>query len=91
MAQVDPTRHTIVKARRCFVWNDLYYQIDDYQSPVKNITLLEVFVPTGSRTPEKDDDDDDTFLPPFIKALGPCKNVTGQIEYSMFSLAQKHQ
>ena len=43
--QCDPTRVPISKLRRCFLYNDGYFQLDIYQSPCPGLgkTLLFLF------------------------------------------------
>jgi len=33
LAQKDTSRLTITKKRRCFLWNNQYFQLDIYQEP----------------------------------------------------------
>jgi hypothetical protein len=53
--------------------------------------LLEVFVTT--KTDEKggdDGEDRNSFIPPFIAALGTCQDVTGDPTFSMFNLSKEN-
>ncbi|KAI9222150.1 AAA domain-containing protein [Blastocladiella britannica] len=45
----DASRHPVVKTRRCFLWNDIYFQLDVFQSPCPGLALMEAYLPE-SRT-----------------------------------------
>ncbi|XP_038059692.1 TRPL translocation defect protein 14-like [Patiria miniata] len=80
LAQRDPTRSQIVKKRRCFLWQNLYYQMDIYREPpndrCKGLILLETYTTLpGNELP----------LPDFLKI---SKEVTGDKNYSMYNLSK---
>lgn len=79
LAQRDERHHQIVKKRRCFLWNDQYFQMDIYTEPknskCKDLVLLETYT---SR------DTDSLQLPEFLNVM---KEVTGDPEYSMYNLS----
>ncbi|KAJ3322500.1 hypothetical protein HDV06_003044 [Boothiomyces sp. JEL0866] len=75
--QVDPTRVPINKVRRCFLFNDRYYQLDIYKSPSQGLVLLEAYL-----------DYDETgkiMVPEWLD----CEDVTDKPGYSMYDLALK--
>lgn len=78
LAQADRQSNvTIRKTRRCFKWNDQYYQLDIYRTPHPGLMLLE----TWSSLPPSD-----LQLPDFLKVK---ENVTGNPQYSMFNLSKQ--
>ncbi|CAG5122669.1 unnamed protein product, partial [Candidula unifasciata] len=80
MAQKDQQHFTVFKIRRCFLWNNQYFQLDVYQEPApprcKGLILLETF------TTERD-------TPTFPSFLTIEREVTNDPNYSMFNLSQK--
>ena len=44
LAQADPDRSSIKKIRRCFIFNDHYFQLDEYIEPCNGLTLLEGYL-----------------------------------------------
>ncbi|XP_076452635.1 TRPL translocation defect protein 14-like [Babylonia areolata] len=83
LAQRDDKHHTVYKIRRCFLWQNQYFQLDIYQSPCpdkcQGLMLLETFTAQ---------DRDALTLPDFITIQG---EVTGDPRYSMFNLSLKEQ
>lgn len=85
LSQRDPTRQSIVKKRRCFLWEKQYYQLDSYMSPNPGLVLLEAYVhspnaahlATGASM----------MIPPFLNVIG---DVTKDSHYSMFNLSKIH-
>lgn len=75
----DSKCQKIVKKRYCFLWQDIYYELDVIESPKKHssLTLLEI---------ESTDQNKDLLIPNFIKIE---REVTGDLEYSNFGLALK--
>jgi len=67
---------SIVKTRKCFVYNTQYYHLDIYQEPHPGLMLLETYTPLQ---PEM------LKLPEFLKIV---KNVTGEPRYSMYNLSK---
>ncbi|XP_033627672.1 TRPL translocation defect protein 14-like isoform X3 [Asterias rubens] len=80
LAQREPTRYQVVKTRRCFVWNDQYFQMDIYREPdndrCKDLVLLETYTTLKGN---------DLKLPEFLKI---SKEVTADKDYSMFNLSK---
>ncbi|BFZ18641.1 hypothetical protein BsWGS_21680 [Bradybaena similaris] len=80
MAQKDQQHFTVFKIRRCFLWNNQYFQLDMYQEPApprcKDLILLETFT-TERDTPT---------LPSFLTI---DREVTSDPNYSMFNLSRK--
>lgn len=75
LGQVDLTRTKIVKNRKCFLYKDVYYQLDEYMKPHKGMSLLEVY----------GHEDDNLVLPDWIDAL----EVTHDPSYSMYNLSKQ--
>lgn len=71
--QSDPLRCPILKTRKCFVYKDHYFQMDTYQSPRKDLILLEGYVEQESKVPD------------WLTSI----DVTDNMDYSMFNLALK--
>ncbi|XP_064620280.1 TRPL translocation defect protein 14-like isoform X3 [Lineus longissimus] len=82
LAQRDDKHHTIYKKRRCFLWNNQYYQLDIYEKPCPKscdgLILLETYTTQSDRLD----------VPPFLKI---SKEVTNDPNYSMFNLSMKDQ
>jgi len=83
LAQRDHNHVTIYKTRRCFLYNDQYYQMDIYNDPChprcEGLILLETY----SALPP---DEVRARLPDFLSIV---KEVTGEARYSMFNLSLK--
>ncbi|KAJ3312486.1 hypothetical protein HDV04_003086 [Boothiomyces sp. JEL0838] len=75
--QVDPTRVPINKVRRCFLFNDRYYQLDIYKSPSQGLVLLEAYLDY--------DETGKVMVPEWLD----CEDVTDKPGYSMYDLALK--
>ncbi|KAI1285686.1 hypothetical protein HDE_11596 [Halotydeus destructor] len=84
LAQRDGTHYTIRKERRCFLWKDMYFQMDVYKKPstprCDGLVLLECFTTKSLEELQVEE------LPPFLDII---KNVTGDPEYSMSNLSLK--
>ncbi|KAJ7377321.1 TRPL translocation defect protein 14, partial [Desmophyllum pertusum] len=80
-SQLDHTRHSVYKTRRCFLWKNQYYQLDIYNEPChprcKGLLILETYTTKFG---------DDMERPDFLDI---AKEVTGDPFYSMFSLSLK--
>lgn len=72
--QRDPSRLTVKKKRRSFLWQKQYFELDYFLQPCEGLILLEAYMKTG----------DDITLPDFIDVQ---KEVTGDPSYSMYTLA----
>jgi len=81
LAQRDARHFTIYKKRRCFLWNDQYFQMDIYQEPshprCKGLILLETYTTLKG---------DELKLPNFLQIE---KEVTTDRYYSMHNLSRK--
>jgi hypothetical protein len=85
LTQSDPQRTKVTKERRCFVWNDKYYQADLFKSPRPGLVLMEAYIPNSLLT-------DPLFtlkqvLPAFITT--DYVDVTENKNYSLYNLALK--
>ena len=82
-AQADPTRSPITKRRRCFLFQDRYFQIDVYQYPCEGLVLLEAYLDYETPgTPVVTDGR--ASLPDWLE----LEEVTADKRYSMFTLAK---
>lgn len=83
LSQRDAFHFTIFKRRRCFIFDNIYYQLDIYKQPshprCKGLILMETY--TSLTTNELQN-----HLPPFLNIE---KEVTGLQEYSMFNLSKR--
>lgn len=81
--QVDPHHYEVYKTRRCFLWQNQYYQLDIYKDPChercQGMMLLETYTTLSAEELR-------TRLPGFLK-LGP--EVTGEPAFSMYNLTLK--
>lgn len=83
LAQRDDTHHTIYKVRRCFLWQQTYFQMDIYKVPCNNrchgLVLLEAYTTlSGQQLQPK--------LPSFLTIE---REVTDEPDYSMYNLSMK--
>ncbi|XP_074636078.1 TRPL translocation defect protein 14-like isoform X3 [Acropora palmata] len=80
-SQLDLTRQSVHKTRRCFVWNNQYFQLDIYKEPChprcKGLLILETYTTNTSHSMETPD------------FLDNVKEVTGDPLFSMFHLSRK--
>lgn len=74
-SRMDLKRNAITKHRHCFLWKDVYFELDVFQQP-EGLVMLEVEVEGISKELE---------LPPFIEIE---REVTGDPEYSNYNLAR---
>ncbi|XP_021959969.1 TRPL translocation defect protein 14 isoform X3 [Folsomia candida] len=83
LAQRDHNHVTVYKTRRCFLYNDQYFQMDIYKDPChprcKGLILLETYSTLSSSEIQQ-------RLPNFLSIV---KEVTGEARYSMFNLSLK--
>lgn len=71
---IDPNLHSIKKTRYCFVYNNQYFELDEYPFS-KDYAILEI---------ELDNLEDELMLPPTIEVI---KEVTDDNNYKNHSLA----
>jgi len=83
--QADDHHFPIYKTRRCFLFNDQYYQLDIYREPChdrcKDLMLLETYSSLDGENLNK-------RLPSFLNIV---KEVTGMPEYSMYNLSLRDE
>lgn len=79
MAQRDDNHHTIYKTRRCFLWQQTYFQMDIYQAPRNGLILLEAYTTLSGQALK-------AKLPAFLNIV---REVTDDPEYSMFELSRR--
>lgn len=75
----DSTREKVLKKRRYFLYKNLSFQLDTYQSPRDGLTMLEAYLP-------KDQTEYQSLLPEFVEI---DREVTNLPEYSMYNIAAK--
>jgi CYTH domain-containing protein len=75
LAQADPTRRTIRKRRRVFLWANQYFEVDTFVDPRPGLELLEV---------EVESMDLPVTLPPFLSVE---REVTGEDQYGNHTIA----
>nr|XP_049695082.1 TRPL translocation defect protein 14 isoform X2 [Helicoverpa armigera] len=84
LPQRDEAHFTIFKKRRCFIYNNQYYQLDIYRQPshprCRGLVLLETYSAVY---------DKDTLLASLPKFLEIEREVTGDPAYSMYNLSLK--
>ncbi|XP_038215865.1 TRPL translocation defect protein 14 isoform X3 [Zerene cesonia] len=84
LPQRDDAHFTIFKKRRCFIYNNQYYQLDIYRQPThprcRGMVLLETYSAAY---------DQDALLASLPKFLLIEKEVTGDPAYSMYNLSLK--
>jgi len=84
LTQQDDSHYPIFKTRRCFLYNDKYFQMDIYKSPFHprcdGLILLETY------STKSDKELMHKGIPPFLEVE---KETTGDPQYSMFNLSLK--
>lgn len=83
LAQRDDSHWTVYKSRRCFLWENDYYQMDIYKTPChprcEGMILLETYTTaSGAELLNK--------LPPFLDIQ---REVTNDPSFSMYNLSCK--
>ncbi|CAN7985888.1 unnamed protein product [Ixodes hexagonus] len=83
LAQRDDSHYTVYKLRRCFLWGNMYFQMDIYKKPChsrcEGLILLETYTAHGSAELKSQ-------LPSFLDI---SKEVTADPNYSMYCLSFK--
>jgi len=79
-AQRDVNHYTIYKKRRCFLWNNQYYQMDIYEEPCHQQCVGLIILETYSTLKG-----DDLELPDFLTV---SKEITQDKSYSMNNLSK---
>lgn len=77
----DPKRDTIKKTRFCFLYEDQYFELDQYKTPITDTGCSHVLEIELTHI------DQEIKIPPFVEIL---KEVTGDKKFSNYSLA-KHE
>lgn len=77
LQQADPYRQTIRKHRKSFIWKGQYFELDSFETPVKDLMILET---KGIAKHES------VKFPPFIQVL---KDITGNVKYDNYNIALK--
>ena len=72
----NPNKRTIHKLRRCFVWNNRYFELDTFVEPQLPHLLLEI---------EDVSEEEVLEFPPFLKVV---KEVTNDPNYYNANLAK---
>ena len=84
LTQKDRAHYTIYKTRRCFLWEDKYFQMDIYKKPYHSrcdgLILLETY------STKSDEELMKSGLPTFLAIE---KAITGDPAYSMYNLSLK--
>lgn len=79
LAQRSDNHHTVYKVRRCFLWQQTYFQLDIYKQPCNSrcigLVILETYT---TLSPEE------LSLPPFLSIV---REVTSDTEFSMYNLS----
>lgn len=83
MAQKSPSHHTVVKVRRCFLWQQTYFQLDMYKEPTtkrcSGLLILETYSTLSVEQMK-------SKLPPFLNII---RDVTSDTDFATHSLALK--
>ncbi len=77
LERADPSREQIQKNRHCFLWGDLYFELDSFLGSHQGLNLLEV---------ELMDLSDSPTLPEFIPV---SRDVTSEGDFTNAALARK--
>lgn len=77
MNSANPDKQTIHKHRRCFVWDNRYYELDTFVNPKLPHCLLEI---------EDVAEDEAISFPPFLKIL---EEVTDNSDYYNSNIAER--
>ena len=77
LCRADPERLPIRKTRRCFLWQERYFELDVFEPPHAGLAVLEI---------ELEHLDDEVVLPPFLEVE---REVTSDPSYSNASLARR--
>lgn len=74
--EANPAKRTIVKHRCCFLWENQYFELDEFKEPRLEHHLLEI---------EDAENAAAVKIPPFVKVI---KDVTGDPNYSNSNIAK---
>ena len=76
LQRADKELQTVKKKRFCFLWENQYFELDCFDSPKKDLVVLEA---------ELENDSDSIALPPFLEVE---REVTNEPEYSNYEIAR---
>ncbi|KAJ3129652.1 hypothetical protein HK098_000803 [Nowakowskiella sp. JEL0407] len=82
--QADPTRHTVGKHRRCFLWKDRSFQLDTFLKPHPGLVLLETYLESDTLS-TINGNGEESMIPPWLDVV----EVTNDKKYSMYELSKK--
>ncbi len=74
LAQADPERRPVKKRRRCFLYENHYFEFDDYREPIADLHLLQTEVNAEA----------EPRMPPFVQVE---REVTDDRRYTVASIA----
>ena len=76
LSQADPARRPVKKRRRCFLYDNHYFEFDDYREPVADLYLLQVELNADAQ-PQ---------MPPFVEIE---REVTGETRFTTATIAAR--
>lgn len=82
--QSDPNHDPIIKKRRCFLWNNRYYQLDRFERPHGGLMILEAYF--SKEDLEAAGGNWRQMVPPFVPVQ---EDITSSPEYSMRQLSRR--
>lgn len=77
LQEYNPDKRTVVKKRHCFVWENQYFELDEFVEPKMEHMMLEI---EDAERPE------DVKFPPFVRVIS---DVTGNPKYFNSNIAKK--
>lgn len=77
LQEYNPEKRTVVKKRHCFVWENQYFELDEFVEPKMEHMMLEI---EDAERPE------DVKFPPFVRVIS---DVTGNPKYFNSNIAKK--
>lgn len=85
LQMADPARIPIRKLRRCFLWENRYFELDLFYEPASGLAMLEIELDDEGEISEFDDDQGSLALPPFLKVF---EEVTQNKRYTNHYLSK---
>jgi CYTH domain-containing protein/predicted ATPase len=76
LAEADPGRHTVRKRRRCFLWQNQYWELDLFVEPRPGLMILQAEI----------EDDRGLVAPPFLEI---DREITGEAAFTNYALAAR--
>lgn len=77
LQEYNPEKRTVVKKRHCFVWENQYFELDEFVEPKMEHMMLEI---------EDAERQEDVKFPPFVRVIS---DVTGNPKYFNSNIAKK--